>query len=82
MPVAARLHSGSVLQHSSLPPTRAFSGKRSRNGRLPRGLRLVQAAKQADGPSVAIVGVTGAVGQEFLRVSLAIRVPLLARDAA
>ena len=36
---------------------------------LPRraGL-LVRAAKTADGPSVAIVGVTGAVGQEFLRV--------------
>ena len=29
----------------------------------------VQAAKTADGPSLAIVGVTGAVGQEFLRVS-------------
>lgn len=28
----------------------------------------VQAAKTADGPSLAIVGVTGAVGQEFLRV--------------
>jgi aspartate-semialdehyde dehydrogenase len=30
----------------------------------------VQAAKTADGPSIAIVGVTGAVGQEFLRVSI------------
>lgn len=30
----------------------------------------MQAAKTADGPSVAIVGVTGAVGQEFLRVRL------------
>jgi len=30
---------------------------------------VVKAAKVADGPSVAIVGVTGAVGQEFLRVS-------------
>ena len=28
------------------------------------------AAKTADGPSLAIVGVTGAVGQEFLRVRL------------
>ena len=28
----------------------------------------VRAAKRADGPVVAIVGVTGAVGQEFLRV--------------
>lgn len=31
---------------------------------------LVQAAKTAGGPSVAIVGVTGAVGQEFLRVRI------------
>lgn len=30
----------------------------------------MQAAKTADGPSVAIVGVTGAVGQEFLRVNV------------
>ena len=29
---------------------------------------VVRAAKTADGPKVAIVGVTGAVGQEFLRV--------------
>lgn len=28
----------------------------------------VHAANTSDGPSVAIVGVTGAVGQEFLRV--------------
>ena len=31
--------------------------------------QVVKAAKTADGPVVAIVGVTGAVGQEFLRVS-------------
>lgn len=29
---------------------------------------MVRAAKTADGPSVAVVGVTGAVGQEFLKV--------------
>jgi hypothetical protein len=29
---------------------------------------VVQAKKTADGPTVAIVGVTGAVGQEFLQV--------------
>ena len=34
-----------------------------------RLLLSVQAAKTESGPSVAIVGVTGAVGQEFLRVS-------------
>ena len=41
------------------------------NGR-PRASRqstcVVRAAKTADGPKIAIVGVTGAVGQEFLRV--------------
>lgn len=31
-------------------------------------MALVQAKKTADGPSLAIVGVTGAVGQEFLQV--------------
>jgi len=31
-------------------------------------MQVVRAAKTADGPKVAIVGVTGAVGQEFLRV--------------
>jgi len=35
-----------------------------------RGALAVTAAKKADGPVVAIVGVTGAVGQEFLRVSV------------
>lgn len=29
---------------------------------------VVRAAKVSDGPKIAIVGVTGAVGQEFLRV--------------
>ena len=31
---------------------------------------VVRAAKVADGPKIAIVGVTGAVGQEFLRVRI------------
>jgi hypothetical protein len=31
-------------------------------------LATVRAAKVSDGPVIAIVGVTGAVGQEFLRV--------------
>ena len=36
-----------------------------------RAARLpVQAMKTADGPSLAIVGVSGAVGQEFLRVGI------------
>jgi hypothetical protein len=37
---------------------------------LPRRAQLAVYAKTADGPSVAIVGVTGAVGQEFLRVRI------------
>lgn len=38
--------------------------------RVLRAARLpITAMKTADGPSLAIVGVTGAVGQEFLRVS-------------
>lgn len=68
MPVAAQVHSGTALQRSSQIRAKAFIARPCRSGRLPRGLQLVQAAKTADGPSVAIVGVTGAVGQEFLRV--------------
>lgn len=37
-------------------------------GRSRQRVALVQAKKTADGPSIAIVGVTGAVGQEFLQV--------------
>lgn len=32
--------------------------------------QAARAAKTSDGPSIAVVGVTGAVGQEFLRVRL------------
>lgn len=56
------------------PAMRNSSGKRSvvlERRSSGRALSFVpRAAKKADGPSVAIVGVTGAVGQEFLRVSL------------
>jgi aspartate-semialdehyde dehydrogenase len=38
-------------------------------GRSRQRVAVVQAKKTADGPSIAIVGVTGAVGQEFLQVS-------------
>lgn len=41
----------------------------ARAGLSRRRVALVQAKKTADGPSIAIVGVTGAVGQEFLTVS-------------
>lgn len=47
-----------------VPPHRFFSRCQRRHS------VHVIAGKTGDGPSVAIVGVTGAVGQEFLRVSL------------
>ena len=47
------------------PAARSSSSRRTSG----RSLALApRAGKKADGPSVAIVGVTGAVGQEFLRV--------------
>lgn len=55
------LHSRSRLQ--ARPAVRA---RVSRQQRV-----IVQAKKTADGPSIAVVGVTGAVGQEFLQVSQA-----------
>ncbi len=42
---------------------------------------VVRAAKTADGPAVAIVGVTGAVGQEFLRVRVSNHSSLLVQRA-
>jgi len=49
------------------PAARSGSSRRTSG----RSLALApRAAKKADGPSVAIVGVTGAVGQEFLRVRI------------
>ena len=48
-----------------------LSRRQRRSVRLSRqrGARQTLAMKTPDGPSVAIVGVSGAVGQEFLRVS-------------
>ena len=73
MPVAARPLSGTRLATSVQSRCAKLDSRPTRRCRQHRqGLR-VQAAKTADGPSVAIVGVTGAVGQEFLRVSLELR---------
>lgn len=44
--------------------TRRMTLRRCSRGLYP----ICRAAKTADGPTLAIVGVTGAVGQEFLRV--------------
>eukprot|EP00877_Chromochloris_zofingiensis_P015179 jgi/Chrzof1/9915/Cz04g20200.t1 len=60
MQVCQRALSDKCLTRQSHParPTR-FSRAR---------VHVVKAAKKADGPSIAIVGITGAVGQEFLQV--------------
>jgi hypothetical protein len=56
------------MQSSSLRGARLPAAPQ-RQQRASRGVQhVVRAAKVADGPRVAIVGVTGAVGQEFLRV--------------
>ena len=56
------------------PDCRQLSRQQKLSVRLPRRRAALQtlAMKTPDGPSVAIVGVSGAVGQEFLRV----RVPV------
>jgi len=54
----------------ALKSNKALSGHGVRCNRVRRNnVVAVRAAKTADGPRVAIVGVTGAVGQEFLTVS-------------
>ena len=69
MPLAARPLSGSSVRGSVQSRCIAPRSRVPRCSRQHRRTQTVQAAKTADGPSVAIVGVTGAVGQEFLRVS-------------
>ena len=56
------------------PAARSVSSRRTSGRSLAFAPR---AAKKADGPSVAIVGVTGAVGQEFLRVRILKSLPFL-----
>lgn len=50
-------------RHSRLHARPAVRARVSRQQRV-----AVQARKTANGPSIAVVGVTGAVGQEFLQV--------------
>lgn len=69
MPVAALPMSRSSVHGSLQIPSAVLSSRCPRSCRQHRRVLRVQAAKTADGPSVAIVGVTGAVGQEFLRAS-------------
>lgn len=59
------MHLSSAVHTARASPLLAASRQ---NGRASRSMQVVRAAKTADGPKVAIVGVTGAVGQEFLRV--------------
>ena len=49
--------------------SRAVSYRAARAAPARRGALQVTASKKEDGPVVAIAGVTGAVGQEFLEVS-------------
>jgi aspartate-semialdehyde dehydrogenase len=53
-----------ALQAHRAPARTVVRSNRSSRARV----AVVQAKKTADGPSIAIVGVTGAVGQEFLQV--------------
>lgn len=55
------------LQLRPRAPAKLATPAASRS-RLSSQTLVVRAAKVADGPKIAIVGVTGAVGQEFLRV--------------
>lgn len=58
------LQRGATFRHSDgrlAPQNRRSASRKS-------VLHVVKAAKTADGPKIAIVGVTGAVGQEFLKV--------------
>eukprot|EP00878_Enallax_costatus_P001246 GHUV01001390.1.p1 GENE.GHUV01001390.1~~GHUV01001390.1.p1 ORF type:complete len:376 (+),score=125.77 GHUV01001390.1:66-1193(+) len=52
-----------LQRHSRVQARPAVRAGVSRQQRV-----IVQAKKTADGPSIAVVGVTGAVGQEFLQV--------------
>lgn len=56
-----------ALQMRPRAPAKLSSPAAARS-RLSTNSFVVRAAKVADGPKIAIVGVTGAVGQEFLRV--------------
>lgn len=56
-----------ALQMRPRAPVKLSSPAATRS-RLSSHALIVRAAKVADGPKIAIVGVTGAVGQEFLRV--------------
>ena len=56
------------LLPTSLPPKSALKAKAVRLRRPRRRVVAVRAQKTKDGPRVAVAGVTGAVGQEFLKV--------------
>jgi len=62
-----------ALQMRPRAPTQLSSPAACRS-RISANRLVVRAAKVADGPKIAIVGVTGAVGQEFLRVRACTRI--------
>jgi hypothetical protein len=65
--ISNRLKMMHALQMRPRAPVKLSSPAATRS-RLSTSSLVVRAAKVANGPKVAIVGVTGAVGQEFLRV--------------
>ena len=53
--------------------SRSMKGRTSvHRGTSRQAVVVVRAAKTPKGPSIAVVGVTGAVGQEFLTVSFGV----------
>jgi len=50
------------------PPLNRIPAKRPARRLFRRSSHVIRAEKTKDGPKVAVVGVTGAVGQEFLKV--------------
>lgn len=60
---------GNLLCCPSQKASFLFDARRFALGAKKRCRFVTSAVKTADGPAIAIVGVTGAVGQEFLKVS-------------
>lgn len=60
-----------MVQVLAQQPLRAqASGRSAVRAGVSRKAVVVRAAKTANGPTLAVVGITGAVGQEFLTVGL------------
>lgn len=64
-----------LRQHVQLGSSQNAMRWQTRSVRMmqPRRCLRVHAAKTESGPKIAVVGVTGAVGQEFLKVQVVYR---------